>query len=703
MSHPFLFSLFFLFSLSSNSFANPDSLWAVWNNENAPPTERLAALQALNDLYHYEDPDAGWQVIELQNEYASKQNDQFWIAKSLDNQAEWYSIDGQVDSAIVYSYKAIALFEQIRAREELGTSYLRMGYDEYMRQDLSAAFEWMKRALAFGMEYEQYRIAANSLNALGTMNFAHGNIVEGLDYLLQEARLLEKVTFDQTDVNDPFGDIAMIYHDLNELDSALMYVEKAIAYNETYQADDLTYNSINFGYKGQILEKRGQLTEARKAYNEMLRLGVDTVYEENFLYPLSVFTGFLFNQNDEQAKVYIDSLIQLAEQYDYASYMAEGYALKGSFLQKENRYLEGLRLCESALNLIREDSPTEERQRIYDCLYHSHKVLQNYEQALFFYEKNQQIKEEMLSEANIRKLTKLEMNAIAERDKATAQLTYQTELQRQRFIQYGLIGGLGLLGLLAFVSYHNYRNKAKANQLITAQKQELEQLNITKDRLFAIIGHDLRKPSLAFRGIGKKVDYLLQKKDYTTLSQLTNNLEKAAFSLNSLLDNLLNWALQQRDVLPYQPQPIHVKEVTAEIEHYFQEVAAVKGIHLSFRIDEQAKIFADPNAFTTIVRNLVDNAIKFTPQQGKIEVSNSIQADKVILKVEDTGIGIAQEELHSLFKVTGKKSKKGTHGESGTGLGLSLVQELVKLNKGAISVKSQLQQGTIFKVSLPAA
>jgi signal transduction histidine kinase len=213
----------------------------------------------------------------------------------------------------------------------------------------------------------------------------------------------------------------------------------------------------------------------------------------------------------------------------------------------------------------------------------------------------------------------------------------------------------------------------------------------------------LRKPSLAFRGIGKKIDYLLQKQDFDTLSKLSQALEQAAFSLNALLDNLLNWALQQRNVLPYQPVPINIAQATQDIYEQFRALAAQKDIDLQFDLSTDAEVFADANAFATIMRNLVDNAIKFTPAQGRVKVSSLVQGDQVVLQISDTGIGMEAEELNTLFRLTRQKSRKGTNGEVGTGLGLVLTNELVKLNKGVIQVSSQLQQGTTFKVMLPTS
>jgi len=120
-------------------------------------------------------------------------------------------------------------------------------------------------------------------------------------------------------------------------------------------------------------------------------------------------------------------------------------------------------------------------------------------------------------------------------------------------------------------------------------------------------------------------------------------------------------------------------------------------------IDERYKVFSDPNAFTTIVRNLVDNAIKYTPLGGTVEVSTQKVEEGIILKVADTGIGIKQELLNKLFKLGTNKSTRGTANEVGSGLGLTLVKDLVALNKGTINVITRWNSGTTFEILLPNA
>lgn len=238
---------------------------------------------------------------------------------------------------------------------------------------------------------------------------------------------------------------------------------------------------------------------------------------------------------------------------------------------------------------------------------------------------------------------------------------------------------------------------------IKQKEIELTQLNTTKDRLFAIIGHDLRKPALAFRGISKKVNFLIQQKEFDTLDKLGKNLESAAFSLNSLLDNLLNWALKQRDVLPYDPKPVNVKEATEEIFNLFQQIADDKGITLKLDIAEATHAFSDQNALTTIIRNLVDNAIKYTPKGGFVEVTSEKKPTGILVIIKDSGTGITANQLDNLFELQKNKSKRGTEGETGSGLGLALVKDLIALNKGEINVHSVIGNGTTFEILLPAA
>lgn len=259
-----------------------------------------------------------------------------------------------------------------------------------------------------------------------------------------------------------------------------------------------------------------------------------------------------------------------------------------------------------------------------------------------------------------------------------------------------------LLVFLATV-YWIYRTQINRIQLklIEEQANSLKDLIVTRDRLFAIISHDLRKPALAFRGISKKVNFLIQNKEFEVLNQLGNEMEKSAFSLNALLDNLLNWALQQRDVLHLRPSRVHIAMVLEEVIDLLSRFATEKSIAVKVDIPTDTLAYIDPDAFSTVIRNLLDNAIKYTPPNGNITLQARTTGQEVIISIKDTGVGMSPDQLENLFKLEKGKSTEGTNQEKGTGLGLSLVRDLVKMSKGTLKVSSIPQVGSEFIISLP--
>ncbi|MFK7937316.1 MAG: ATP-binding protein [Saprospiraceae bacterium] len=243
----------------------------------------------------------------------------------------------------------------------------------------------------------------------------------------------------------------------------------------------------------------------------------------------------------------------------------------------------------------------------------------------------------------------------------------------------------------------------KEKKITEQQNQQLQQLNTSKDQLFAIIGHDLRKPAIAFRGISKKVNYLLQRNDFQTLQQLGKNWEAAANSLNHLISNLLNWALQQRGVLPLELEAVALPVAISDSLQSITNLAADKNIELIVNVPENTKVLADFNSLVTIMRNVLDNAIKFTPENGQIKVEAKVDSEQVQISVQDSGIGMNTQQVADLFTLHKGKNRKGTAGESGTGLGLNLVRELIIVNEGEVFAESEPNAGTTIKIILPNA
>lgn len=234
-------------------------------------------------------------------------------------------------------------------------------------------------------------------------------------------------------------------------------------------------------------------------------------------------------------------------------------------------------------------------------------------------------------------------------------------------------------------------------QVIEEQSQQLEKLNATKDKFFSIVAHDLRSPLSSLKMfLSLLIDDIdsLNKEDILTISsQLSDSVD----STIKMADNLITWAMVQMGDSQFNEETIKVKDITSNIFDIYQNVALEKGINVSFSVDDSLNIIGDKNQIEFVIRNLVNNAIKFTHKNGFVSLTAKLLPEGLVkITVSDTGVGISDEYKRELFSISKKQSTNGTAGEKGTGLGLVLSYEFIKLNGGQIEIESSLGKGTTF-------
>lgn len=231
--------------------------------------------------------------------------------------------------------------------------------------------------------------------------------------------------------------------------------------------------------------------------------------------------------------------------------------------------------------------------------------------------------------------------------------------------------------------------------------QELEKLNQNKDKLFSIIAHDLRSPFNYLLNVVDLLEESFEELDKETVQRYLHEFKLTTKNVYSLLENLLTWAHFQRETIKVKPKEFKLKEFIDLILELYQNIAEKKNIQIFCDISNDLLIEADPDLFTIMIRNLVTNAVKFTKPGGKIFISAALKENELELKISDTGIGIPEEKLQSLFDIKNVKSEKGTAGEKGSGLGLMLIKEIVDFHKGNIRFESELGRGTSVIINLP--
>ncbi len=244
-------------------------------------------------------------------------------------------------------------------------------------------------------------------------------------------------------------------------------------------------------------------------------------------------------------------------------------------------------------------------------------------------------------------------------------------------------------------------NLKKSKDIIHSQNLKLNELNATKDKFFSIIAHDLKNPFNTMMGFSELLLNNLEQYDLEKIRRFVGILFDTSKHSYNLLENLLQWSKSQTGRIEMSPTKINLKTYIETSFMVVRSVAIKKNIALVSEVPENFEVFADTNMLSTVLRNLLSNALKFTFTDGTIRVTARELGDLIEIKVIDNGMGISTDIITKLFRIDEHYSSMGTDKEKGTGLGLILCKEFVEQNGGTISVESEEEKGSTFKFTLP--
>jgi PAS domain S-box/PAS domain S-box/PAS domain S-box len=240
-----------------------------------------------------------------------------------------------------------------------------------------------------------------------------------------------------------------------------------------------------------------------------------------------------------------------------------------------------------------------------------------------------------------------------------------------------------------------------AEEEIKLKNELLQIINSEKDKFFSILAHDLRGPLSAFVAATQIIAEEIQTMGFEEIKKITLSMKTSATNIYSLLENLLEWSQLRRGVMDFIPEKINLKKKIEECIAVLSESARKKGIEILISIPEVIDVLADSHMFDTVIRNLISNAIKFTPVGGKVTLTAGYIEDHTIeIKISDSGIGMTPELKDKLFLLNEKTSRKGTEGEPSTGLGLLLCKEFIEKHNGKIWVESEAGKGSTFSFTI---
>lgn len=243
--------------------------------------------------------------------------------------------------------------------------------------------------------------------------------------------------------------------------------------------------------------------------------------------------------------------------------------------------------------------------------------------------------------------------------------------------------------------------KKQAEISLRKSGEELNELNAQKDKFFSIISHDLKSPFSSILGFSEVLMEQIKDEDYEGIGEYTEIIRDSSRQAMDLLTNLLEWTSSESGRMKFNPGNFDLVILIKEIRMLLGVIASQKAISVNLDLPKEIAIHADKTMVSTVLRNLVSNAIKFTGKGGEITVSAEKKIDKVVVFVKDNGMGIDKARLEKLFTIGESESTQGTNHEKGTGLGLILCKEFIQKHGGEIWVESEQGVGSVFYFTIP--
>lgn len=685
----------------------------------AKSTEAMATyFNAEHYIYHRHDYKQGLQILQG----ALKKADERVADKHIGNiykvMGIAYMTQGDSKQAIAQFEKALIYFDRVKSHPFIDP---RLGRPSAMDADGGAmnkiqtllyvahlyqaggqsqrAMRLFKNALHSARQMQARDLEAWALEELANVYSVQGEIVQAIAFY-QSAIRIYQIRDAKTNLTLPLQQIAYLYYQTKDWDVAETYFKKSLE-NCLATGDSIPLVRI-FSALGQVSLKQNRAGQAQDYYDRALEITL--ALNDSTGLPM-VFSGLSEVREAEgdyvQAQSYLFQALALSQKFNDNRYSLQhllGIAGNYRLMGKPD---SAIHYANAARNLSQTYGSLTNRRVIELELSMAEEQKGDHAAALAHYKTFFQLHDSIFTADASLKLKEEQVRQNVEdyqRQKEQAEREAQLLSSRNRLF---IALAAALLGIL-LVGGYLFLKLRQAQKKLTAQNRQLQQLNQTKDKFFGIIAHDIRSPMAALDSVAEQMEYYIETQSQDKLDLLVKRVDKTVKHLGGLLDNLLSWAMLQQGVIPYHPKPIRLGEVANHILEVFSANAHAKEIGLESLIPPDLEVYADPSALHAILRNLVSNAIKFTPARGTVSLNAEVEAENVFIIVNDTGTGISAEKLERLFSLN-RQSQQGTAGEKGAGLGLLLVKEFVEMNRGRLQVNSQPDRGSQFIFTLPKA
>lgn len=577
------------------------------------------------------------------------------------------------DSAIKFLVQALAIEDLLQRKDKLVFTYLAIAQVFEKVGNYPKGTEYLKLALLLNESQHNRAVDALILNELGKINASKGQVEEAFENYQLVLVYRDEIKRPKVEAEALFN-LAHLYTMQGKYNEALQNHKLALAIrrsindkkNEAQSLNDIgeLYGLMKNAEKAMAnhlvaLEIRQKLKDKKGIAESYNNIGVEYYHQKNFNRAIANLDLALAagKESDDQH--------QMSKSYEYLS---ECFEAKGD-LSKALQYK--------------------------DYFFGMNELIQG--------EKDEQ---ELLDAQNSYEVRKTE-EEIANLE--AVRIQREQEIEEQKKFRNFLFLLVALSLIIVVLIFYFYLVQHRLNKRLTTaqdklnqQNTELQELNATKDKFFSIISHDLKGPLNSLTSFSSLLINHTEHLSKEEIKMFAQDFDKSLKNLFSLLENLLEWSRSQTGNIEFTPELFDLGSLLEENVDLLKAQAQNKRISLlNASADKLFILYAHKNSVNTVIRNLISNAVKFTPEEGKITVGFQPNKHEVIVSIADTGVGMSQDVIDKLFRIDSKHSTKGTANEKGTGLGLILCKEFIEKNGGRIWVTSTEGEGSVFSFSLP--
>jgi signal transduction histidine kinase len=563
-----------------------------------------------------------------------------------------------------------------------------MGYTDILNYEGlvdSALFIHLEVLELAKKDMNEHQIAVISSNIANCYNYK-GWYETALGYYHEAIAMFEK-RGDKFRLAHAYSLIGTVYEKINMYDEQLLYTEKSVNMqnekpDDIFRANALVNYAIALNNNRQFEKAENSLLEAQRIYLlHNHRYGLIPVYSNLNTITLQKKD---FRKSETYARQMLDVVLEFG---DVQGYCIANRSLSYLELYKRN-FDKAEDYAKEALTIAYEFDLPVEKMKLYATLADISIARHDFLQYKYFMEKFDSVQKTVFADATMRAAK--EMEAKYETEKKEHEIDRQQNIITQQNTQRNvLISGVAVSIVFLVLLWYMLRLRIKRNRI-------LAETNATKDQFFSIISHDLKNPTVALRDNLKLLVHNVRLWDVDTLTEHGNELLKSAEGQVELLNSLLNWARLQTGRMTYTPEKFNLSAMLPDI-FLIRKMAETKGLTFSATIPDDTLVVGDFNMLSTVVRNLLTNAVKFTASGDTVNLSvEPTTAGNYVVAVSDTGTGMSEEQVRNLFNLDKLQYRHGTANEEGTGLGLIVCRELLEKHGSTLHVESEEGKGSKF-------